>query len=429
MLKQVQWPATRLQPQSYSAFRCIGADCEDTCCIGWGVNVDRPIYEAYQRCDDPELGEALHRLVTINPANTGNEDNYARITITGDGCPFLAEGLCSIQKKLGETYLSKMCATYPRVMSLVDDVLHRSLHMSCPEAARIVLLNPSPMEFEEKPFEQDGQRLANLGLLDTRSAKYTDKPYQYFRAVRALAIWILQNRAYPLWQRMVILGSLCDQLDQTSARGIYSETPQILDGYRDAMSRMLFNESLAQLQPRPVAQLEVIVELIVGRISSDFTSLRFRECYQDFMRGLEWTPESSLGDIGKRYAGAYSEYYAPFMSQHEYMLEHHLVNYAHSRLFPFGPQETSQNLSAEKVVNTIGKQYMLMAVNYAVVKTILIGLAGFEKANFGAAHVIKGVQSCAKTFEHSVAFPACALKILAEHGLQTCVSMAILLQN
>ena len=429
MLKQVQWPATRLQPQSYSAFRCIGADCEDTCCIGWGVNVDRPIYEAYQRCEDPELGDALHRLVTINPANNGNEDNYARITITGDGCPFLAEGLCSIQKKLGETYLSKMCATYPRVMSLVDDVLHRSLHMSCPEAARIVLLNPSPMEFEEKPFEQDGQRLANLGLLDTRSAKYTDKPYQYFRAVRALAIWILQNRAYPLWQRMVVLGSLCDQLDQTSARGIYSETPQILDGYRDAMSRMLFNESLAQLQPRPVAQLEVIVELIVGRISSDFTSLRFRECYQDFMRGLEWTPESSLDDIGQRYARAYSDYYAPFMSRHEYMLEHYLVNYAHSRLFPFGPQETSQNLSAEKVVNTIGKQYMLMAVNYAVVKTILIGLAGFEKANFGAAHVINGVQSCAKTFEHSVAFPACALKILAEHGLQTCVSMAILLQN
>ena len=168
---------------------------------------------------------------------------------------------------------------------------------------------------------------------------------------------------------------------------------------------MLFNESLAQLQPRPVAQLEVIVEMIVGRISSDFTSLRFRECYQDFMRGLEWTPESSLDDIGQRYARAYSDYYAPFMSQHDYMLEHYLVNYAHSRLFPFGPQETSQNLSAEKVVNTIGKQYMLMAVNYAVVKAVLIGLAGFEKAEFGAAHVIKGVQSCAKTFEHSVAFP------------------------
>jgi len=419
-------PATRLQPRSYSAFRCIGADCEDTCCIGWGVNVDRPTYEAYQRCDDPELGPSLHELVTINPAN-GSDDNYAKITITGTGCPFLSEGLCSIQKKLGEEYLSKMCATYPRVMSMVDDVLHRSLHLSCPEAARLVLLNVDPMQFDQAPYQPNGLRLGNLSVLSTTSAKHTDKPYQYYREVRSLAIWILQNRSYPLWQRMVILASLCDQLNEAATPIL--EIPTLLDGYRDAMDRRLFNESLCQLHPQPAAQLETVVELIVSRISSDFISLRFRECYQDFMRGLEWTPESSMDDIGRRYTSAYWQYYAPFMSQHEYMLEHYLVNYAHGKLFPFGPQETTQNLSAEKVGNTIGKQYMLLATNYAIIKTVLIGVAGFSKTEFGTAHVVKVVQSCAKTFEHSVAFPARALEILSEHGMQSSVSMAMLLQN
>ena len=195
------------------------------------------------------------------------------------------------------------------------------------------------------------------------------------------------------------------------------------------MQQGLFNESLGQLQPRPVSQLETVVELIVSRISSDFTSLRFRECYQDFMHGLEWTPESSMDDIGRRYTAAHSQYYAPFMSRHEYMLEHYLVNYAHGKLFPFGPQETSQNLSVEKVINTIGKQYMLMATNYAIIKTVLIGIAGFTKTDFSSAHVIKVVQSCAKTFEHSVAFPARALEILSEHGMQSSVSMAMLIQN
>jgi lysine-N-methylase len=419
-------PATRLQPRSYSAFRCIGADCEDTCCIGWGVNVDRETYESYQRCVDPELGPALHELVSINPANS-SDDNYAKITITGTGCPFLSEGLCSIQNKLGEQYLSKMCATYPRVMSLVDDVLHRSLHLSCPEAARLVLLNADPMQFDEEPYQPNGLRLGNLGVLSTTSTKHTDKPYQYYREVRSLAIWILQNRNYPLWQRMVILASLCDQLNEAATPNL--EIPTLLEGYRDAMDRGLFNESLGQLQPRPVSQLETVVELIVSRISSDFTSLRFRECYQDFMHGLEWTPESSMDDIGRRYTAAYAQYYAPFMSQHEYMLEHYLVNYVHGRLFPFGPQETSQNLSVEKVINTIGKQYMLMATNYATIKTVLIGIAGFSKTQFGTAHVIKVVQSCAKTFEHSVAFPARALEILSEHGMQSCVSIAMLIQN
>jgi lysine-N-methylase len=425
----VQWPSQRLQPHPYGAFRCIGADCEDTCCVGWAVNVDRSTYEAYQSCDDPDLGPSLHQLVTISAANS-SDDNYARITLSGAGCPFLAEGLCSIQKKLGEQYLSKMCAAYPRVMSLVDDVLYRSLHPSCPEAARIILLDPNPMQFDAEEHQQDeSQRLGNLAALDTSSVKYTDKPYQYFREVRGLVIWILQNRTYALWQRVVILGSLCDQLNESASAGQHQETPHVLEGYRDAVTRGLFNESLGQLRPRPSTQLETVLELILGRIGTDYTSPRFLECYKEFMLGLEWTEQSTMEDIGLRYAAAYSQYYAPFMSRHEYMLEHYLVNYVHGSLFPFGPQQSTQNLGVPQVVNSIGKRYILMAAYYVIIKTVLIGMAGIRRKEFSTAHVIKLVQSCAKTFEHSVAFPRRAFEILRNHGIENCVSMARLIQN
>jgi lysine-N-methylase len=431
----VQWPSHRLQPHSYGAFRCIGADCEDTCCVGWAVNVDRSTYEAYQSCEDLELGASLHQLVTINQPIAGNaansnDDNYARITLSGAACPFLSEGLCSIQKKLGEQYLSKMCAAYPRVMSLVDDVLYRSLHLSCPEAARIMLLDPHPMQFDAEEQQQDeSHRLGNLAALDTSSARYTDKPYRYFREVRSLVIWILQNRDYALWQRLAILGSLCDQLHQASSAGRHQETPQVLEGYRDAVTRGLFDESLGQLRAQPAMQLETVVELIVGRIGSDYTSPRFLECYKQFMLGLEWTAQSTMEDIGSRYATVYSEYYTPFMAQHEYMLEHYLVNYVHSSLFPFGPQESTQNLGAPQVVNSISKRYMLMAAYYVIIKTVLIGMAGVHRKEFSREHVIKLVQSCAKTFEHSVAFPARAFEILRNHGIENCVSMALVIQN
>jgi lysine-N-methylase len=72
---------------------------------------------------------------------------------------------------------------------------------------------------------------------------------------------------------------------------------------------------------------------------------------------------------------------------------------------------------------------MLMAIYYGIINTVLIGLAALYKSEFNAAHVIKVIQSCAKTFEHSVAFPARALKIVSNHGMQTCLSMAVLLQN
>lgn len=424
----MQWPSQRLQPHSYGAFRCIGADCEDTCCVGWAVNVDRATYQTYQSCDDPELGASLHQLVTITANST--DDNYARITLSGAGCPFLSEGLCSIQKKLGERYLSKMCAAYPRVMSLVDDVLYRSLHLSCPEAARIMLLDPNSMQFDVEEHQQDGSlRLGNLAVLETGGAKYTDKPYQYFQQIRRLVIWILQNRAYALWQRLVILGSLCDQLNETASAGRHEETPQVLEGYRDAVTRGLFDQSLGQLSAGPAAQLEIVLELIVGRIGSDYTSPRFLECYKDFMVGLEWTAQSTMEDIGSRYAAAYWQYYAPFMSRREYMPEHYLVNYIHGSLFPIGPQESTQNLGVPQIVDSISKRYILMAAYYVIIKTVLVGMAGFHKKEFSTAHVIKVVQSCAKTFEHSVAFPARAFGILRNHGIENCVSMATLIQN
>jgi lysine-N-methylase len=59
-------PAKVLQPRHFDAFRCIGSACEDTCCVGWLVHVDKPTYEKYRNCSEPEFGPPLRNLVTIN---------------------------------------------------------------------------------------------------------------------------------------------------------------------------------------------------------------------------------------------------------------------------------------------------------------------------------------------------------------------------
>src|ERR1700728_4433440 len=195
-------PVKRLQLRSYHAFRCIGAACEDRCCAGWIVNADKPTYEAYQRCDDAELGPRLHELVTIRTDST-TDDNYARINLNGPSCPFLSEGWCAIQKKLGESYLSIMCSAYPRLMNVVDDVLQRSLDLACPEAARLMLLDPGPMQFDEDEGHAHDPRLGHLSKLSTAlntTNGTSEKPYRHFREIRGFVIWLLQYRAYPLWK-------------------------------------------------------------------------------------------------------------------------------------------------------------------------------------------------------------------------------------
>ena len=116
--------------------------------VGSSMSIN-PLSKRTSAATIAQLGPRLRELVSIR-TDSSSDDNYARIDLNGPGCPFLSEGWCAIQKKLGEAYLPIMCSAYPRVMNVVDDVLQRSLDLSCPEAARLVLLDPNPMQFDEE---------------------------------------------------------------------------------------------------------------------------------------------------------------------------------------------------------------------------------------------------------------------------------------
>ena len=417
-------PVKRLQPRSYHAFRCIGAECEDTCCVGWIVNVDKATYEAYQGCGDPQLGPKLRELVTINTEGS-SDDNYARIALSGPSCPFLDQGLCSIQKTLGEERLSIMCSMYPRVINVVDDVLQRSLDLSCPEAARMVLLSPEPIEFDEAEGPERDPRLGNLSILRTADES-SNKPYRYFLQIRAHVIWLLQDRTYSVWKRVAILGSLCDQLDKTTAHG---QIPDVLAAYRDGVERRLFDQALDSHRPQHVKQLELVLELIVGRITSDFTAPRMLACYQKFMDSMAWTADVSMAELGRRYAAAHAQYYAPFLARHEHMLENYLVSYVYRTLFPLGAQQSTHGLSVHRAANTIRDQCLLLTAYFGIVQTLLIGVAAFHKEQFGTGEAVEVIQSFTKAFEHSPTFPERALKKLAEKGVASSTMLALLLLN
>ncbi len=376
-------PAKLLQPGYFDSFRCIGSDCEDTCCTGWIVHIDKTTYGKY--------GPSLRSLITINEKSS-NDDDYAKVMLNGDSCPFLEERLCSIQKQFGEDYLSNMCATYPRVLNRAGDVLRRSLDLSCPEAARVALLNPAPMEF----VEQDGFiRQGDCPALDVSLS-------EEFPRVQRVVLGLLQDRSHPLWERLLRVGYVCEgkQFDV----GI---------------------EGVADI----AVQLDTVVDLIVARISSDSNPRRFLECYGEFIKGLQWTSASTPKDLAARYREAYEQYYAPFMNRHEYILEHYLVNFVYRTLFPYGLPESNQRLRNDRIASPVTAQYMWMVANYAIVKTLLIGMAGFHKSAFDASHVIKLIQSASKTFDHSATFPGHAIEILAQKGITTADQLSVLIRH
>ena len=98
-------------------------------------------------------------------------------------------------------------------------------------------------------------------------------------------------------------------------------------------------------------------------------------------------------------------------------MENYLVNYVFKNLFPF---------SGEK---HIFDNYVMLIVHYAMIKMLLIGMAGFHKEKFKTEHVIKLIQSFSRTVEHNSAYLKKVNKLLRDNKFNTMPYMAILIKN
>lgn len=76
---------------------------------------------------------------------------YGKINMDSAGnCIMLDENrLCKIQLELGPEFLSNTCAVYPRKFNSVDHLVEKSATLSCPETARLALLNKDCIGFVE----------------------------------------------------------------------------------------------------------------------------------------------------------------------------------------------------------------------------------------------------------------------------------------
>ena len=138
------------RPDDYAAFRCLAGACPQTCCAAWEIVVDPDAQDAYLRLQHP-LAAKLRRVLRVDSEG----DTYFAQT---DGrCPFLcADGLCELQRTLGEQSLCRTCRDFPRWEVLLCDRVEQGLSPACPEAARRLLERSASLRFVSAPLPDDG---------------------------------------------------------------------------------------------------------------------------------------------------------------------------------------------------------------------------------------------------------------------------------
>jgi lysine-N-methylase len=146
------------QPAYLAKFKCSLDECEDTCCKGWGMQVDLEHKKLFEN-KAPEL------LDSITP--DGEADLVMKRDPKTDYCVKFEDGLCGIHKSFGDKFLSDACHFYPRVTRELGDKLFMSAAISCPEIAKLCL-------FENNAFDIVDEEIARIPASLKHYAQNTD---------------------------------------------------------------------------------------------------------------------------------------------------------------------------------------------------------------------------------------------------------------
>ncbi len=425
MAIEKQRAETGAGPSYAAGFRCIGPECEDMCCRDWAIPVDRATYRKYQQMPAAGLGTRVAQYVSINATPGAPESHFARILPTSSGlCAFFdADRLCAVQKACGPTGLPSTCSVYPRILNRVGETLEGSLFLSCPEATRNVLLDEHFIETAHDMDAGEFRRDAALRLAsDEQSA--ADKLLPHFSAVRDLLVCMVRDRSRPMWQRLLLIGSLCKTLDDLVTAGQEENAAEVIQLHRDALDDEALGQSLESIAAQPAVRLSVILRLTDARVQDPECGARFRDVFWWFVEGIGDTSGAGSASDLSRFTEAEALYYRPFNTSFPFVMENYLLNYIYGHLFPFG-----RGSSMDPQARGIFEEYVLMASQFAWIEVLLIGVAGCYKEQFSASHVVKVVQSFSRATQHNPLVLRSLTELMTHLQLNSLEGMAILLRS
>ena len=139
----------------FDSFVCIGSACQNTCCSGWDIALDKETYDFYEASHG-----AFSKYVKKNIGQT--DGNYFIKMTEKKECPFLDEmGLCKIYQEYGPEHMGNACKLFPRAcLNIEGKTTFSMLNHSCEEVLKRIFEHEGPLylveegEKETLPFEE-----------------------------------------------------------------------------------------------------------------------------------------------------------------------------------------------------------------------------------------------------------------------------------
>ena len=212
-------------PHYFEDFKCVAAECEDTCCAGWAIMIDEETLEKYKNME----GAFGNRLRNSIDWENGSFCQYEK------RCAFLNEdNLCDLHLEAGEHMLCDTCRDYPRHMEEFEGVREGSLSLSCIETAKLILGCKRPVQFIH--FEDDEE-----------DEEYEDFDYLLYTKLadaREKILMVLQNRDVDIMMRIGMVLELAQQMQDALDEEEIFRMDDMLENFGDMDSILAFQKDM-----------------------------------------------------------------------------------------------------------------------------------------------------------------------------------------
>lgn len=328
--------AACIRPEYAGRFKCDGQACGAECCRKWIITIDEDTYQKYRKVKLKNLRAKLKQYL-VTKEYEGILQHFIKLDHKGS-CPFLQpDNFCKIQRACGEEYLSKICRTYPRLLTqLTEDLVEETLTLSCPVAARCCLLNREPLRFEQ--IERDLSRMS----VSCFSAGKLLQPA--LLSMQGPALGILQRYTEERPDlRFALLGFFLDRADelaQSDRAGEIENCGQLylsgeLDGEVEQTLRLCTEDATAYIR-----YMLTVLELFYGEENRHPEHMSVQPYLDSVMNAYGIQSETVvLSDVVERYVRIRGVYCDKIYEEYGYIWTNYFLNHYFSMLYPYGVHE------------------------------------------------------------------------------------------
>ncbi len=346
------------QPEYVGKFKCFGGGCNARCCKGWTIYIDAATYKKYSRIRPKSKAKEITSRMKFD----SERENYV-ITLKENCCPFLTKkNLCRLQLEYGEEFLSQTCVTYPRRTNSFGTFFERSLTLTCPVAAEMILFAQEPTKFELIEVPDDIH--SKHGKIGINKRSFKEHDAELALEIQIAMISILQERTLSINQRLIVLGLFLDNLEEKISNGADNET--LLNLIAAHQSEEFLLKEMPPLFQSFAFNAKNFTVFMMKFISHTSEHLKRKEGYHflcAFTEILGIKPDENneipLLDVAANYE-LIADAHKNFSENHSAFLENYLVNDLFINFYPWRFNEES-----------ITKNFAIFLISYKIFELML----------------------------------------------------------